>query len=152
MNNGRDCVHGRQIGKCDTCDLIDAEQRILELEAQVEQLKQDIDIGAKDYCGLMERHDALFVQVDQLRNLLIPATKLMRATAPSSGWHKTADEIEAVINSKLITESMNHVDEIKAQAVEEAYEDYKREYVGQGISQWFIGYVNQLRKQAKACE
>ena len=88
MHNGRDCAHGRQVGKCDTCDLIDAEQRILELEAQVEQL----------------------------RNLLIPATKLMRATAPSSGWHKTADEIEAVINSKLITESMNHVDEIKAQA------------------------------------
>lgn len=38
MNNGRDCAHGRQVGKCDTCDLIDAEQRILELEAQVEQL------------------------------------------------------------------------------------------------------------------
>lgn len=29
MNNGRDCLHGRQIGKCDTCDLITAE---LELE------------------------------------------------------------------------------------------------------------------------
>ena len=39
MNNGRDCVHGRQVGKCDTCNLIDAEQRILELEAQVEQLR-----------------------------------------------------------------------------------------------------------------
>ena len=32
------CVHGRQVGKCDTCELIDAEQRILELEAQVERL------------------------------------------------------------------------------------------------------------------
>lgn len=42
----------------------------LALQAQVEQLKQDIDIGAKDYCGLMERHDALFVQVDQLREVL----------------------------------------------------------------------------------
>ena len=40
MNNGRDCAHGRQVGKCDTCDLIDAEQRILELEAQVEQLRK----------------------------------------------------------------------------------------------------------------
>ena len=29
MNNGRDCPHGRQVGKCDTCDLIKAE---LELE------------------------------------------------------------------------------------------------------------------------
>jgi len=46
MNNGRDCLHGRQVGKCDTCELIEAEKLINELEhknaelaAQVEQLR-----------------------------------------------------------------------------------------------------------------
>lgn len=39
MNNGRDCPHGRQVGKCDTCDLIEAEKEIEALKAQVEQLK-----------------------------------------------------------------------------------------------------------------
>ena len=43
MHNGRDCAHGRQVGKCDTCDLIDAEQRISELEAQVEQLRDSME-------------------------------------------------------------------------------------------------------------
>lgn len=30
--NLRDCPHGHQLGKCDTCDLIEAEIRIVELE------------------------------------------------------------------------------------------------------------------------
>lgn len=47
MNNGRDCAHGRQVGKFDTCDLIDAEQRILELEAQVEQLRKPLSALVK---------------------------------------------------------------------------------------------------------
>jgi hypothetical protein len=30
----RDCPHGRQWGKCDTCDLIEANKRIAALEAE----------------------------------------------------------------------------------------------------------------------
>lgn len=37
MNNGRDCAHGRQIGKCDTCDLIEAEKEIEALKAQLKK-------------------------------------------------------------------------------------------------------------------
>lgn len=33
MNNGRDCAHGRQVGKCDTCDLIEAEKEIESLKS-----------------------------------------------------------------------------------------------------------------------
>lgn len=44
MNNGRDCLHGRQVGKCDTCDLIKAElelQRVTaERDALAAQVKQ----------------------------------------------------------------------------------------------------------------
>ena len=32
MNNGRDCEHGSQLGKCYICDLVEAENRIAELE------------------------------------------------------------------------------------------------------------------------
>jgi hypothetical protein len=35
MNNGRDCEHGSQVGKCYICDLVDAENRISELEKEV---------------------------------------------------------------------------------------------------------------------
>lgn len=56
MNNGRDCPHGRQVGKCDTCDLIVAELELQKvtaernaLAAQVEKLKErnrklDVDL------------------------------------------------------------------------------------------------------------
>ncbi len=45
MNNGRDCLHGRQVGKCDTCDLIKAEKEIEVLKTQVEQLRQQAEGG-----------------------------------------------------------------------------------------------------------
>ena len=35
----RDCLHGSQVGKCDTCELIAAEKRIKALEAENERLK-----------------------------------------------------------------------------------------------------------------
>jgi chromosome segregation ATPase len=40
MNNGRDCDHGRQVGKCDTCDVIAAE---LELEKVTAELTATIE-------------------------------------------------------------------------------------------------------------
>ena len=54
MHNGRDCAHGRQVGKCDTCDLIDAEQRILELEAHVEDLLEAAQPIIDHYFNWME--------------------------------------------------------------------------------------------------
>lgn len=38
MNNGRDCLHGRQVGKCDTCDLIVAELELQKVTAEREAL------------------------------------------------------------------------------------------------------------------
>lgn len=42
MNNGRDCPHGRQVGKCDTCDLIKTE-----LELQQVLAAHDAEVAAK---------------------------------------------------------------------------------------------------------
>ena len=55
MNSGSDCAHGRQVGKCDTCDLIDAEQRILELEAKVKQLREPAQEAA-NVLGFLSFH------------------------------------------------------------------------------------------------
>jgi len=37
---GRDCQHGRQIGKCTDCDLIEAEKEIEKLKAENGKLRE----------------------------------------------------------------------------------------------------------------
>lgn len=62
MNNGRDCAHGRQVGKCDTCDLIEAEQRIMELEAgqdRVDYFKNEILMLSSQVVDLLDERDQL---------------------------------------------------------------------------------------------
>lgn len=82
MNNGRDCPHGRQVGKCDTCDLIEAEKEIDELKAQVEQKSKVIEHIARavgeeaDPMACWEAVEALKAQVDQL---LDAATTVLNA-------------------------------------------------------------------------
>jgi|TARA_Y100001970_G_scaffold224984_2_gene277591 hypothetical protein len=51
----RDCVHGSQIGKCDTCDLDDAENQIKALELALAEAKQKVTELAA--------HNALLMQV-----------------------------------------------------------------------------------------
>lgn len=44
MNNGRDCPHGRQVGKCDTCDLIAAELELQKVSAELKE-RSDLAVG-----------------------------------------------------------------------------------------------------------
>jgi hypothetical protein len=48
----RDCPHGHQKGKCDSCDLIVAEKRVAELEAKVEALEHRIHEASEVYAGM----------------------------------------------------------------------------------------------------
>jgi regulator of replication initiation timing len=41
----RDCPHGRQWGKCDTCDLLEAQEKIAALEAEVSELLPMADVA-----------------------------------------------------------------------------------------------------------
>lgn len=43
MNNGRDCPHGRQVGKCDTCDLITTELELEKVTAERDALAAQVD-------------------------------------------------------------------------------------------------------------
>ena len=65
MNNGRDCEHGSQLGKCYICDLVEAENRIAELEKEKSNRKglwvtsKDLQVWkleqqAKGVCDLAE--------------------------------------------------------------------------------------------------
>lgn len=53
MNNGRDCPHGRQVGKCDTCDLIAAEIELQKVTAERDALAAKLSEIRKvwDECG-----------------------------------------------------------------------------------------------------
>jgi hypothetical protein len=45
----RDCPHGRQWGKCDTCDLATAHERIIGLVDENKQLQAERDYAALEY-------------------------------------------------------------------------------------------------------
>ena len=59
MHNGRDCAHGRQVGACDTCDLIDAEQRILELESALATARMENQEYELWIAAIAEDHSAV---------------------------------------------------------------------------------------------
>ena len=127
MNNGRDCVHGRQVGKCDTCNLIDAEQRILELEAQVEQLREDLA-----RC----RHQASY------------------SIGGVEALQEQLSKIRIISNTALAATPTQCLVEIKAQAVEDAGK-YLLNLVTAPPSLHFASadalykLANKLRQQAK---
>ena len=118
-------------------------KKIEDLKAQVEQLRLDRDIGAKDYCDLMGRHDALVVQVDRLREL------------GSVMLSESDDETAAVymdrFESALKATPTQCLAEIKAQAVEDlTFPVVLRKMWSSGeVHQWLKNEADQLRQQAK---
>ena len=79
MNNGRDCPHGRQVGKCDTCDLITVE---LELEkmtaerdalaAQVKELKSELRQEKLIHIGFTNESQVQYVTEDKEEGAFYP--------------------------------------------------------------------------------
>lgn len=98
MNNGRDCAHGRQVGKCDTCDLIEAEKEIEALKAQVEQLREAV-MGVRDSSCTS--------------GFGYPDTSQLKAQR--AAWQKLNESLEATPSQCLAARDA----EIKAQAVEQ---------------------------------
>jgi hypothetical protein len=56
----RDCPHGRQWGKCDTCDLATAHERIIGLVDENKQLQAERDYAALEY----KREHALRLEIE----------------------------------------------------------------------------------------
>lgn len=56
MNNGRDCPHGRQVGKCDTCDLIKTELELQQVTVERDAYRNLADSMA----ALMVKHKRVF--------------------------------------------------------------------------------------------
>lgn len=109
------------------------------------------EVLANSIAELTRKNSELMAQVEQLRNLLIPAARLMRATGYSSGWHETADEISEAIDAT----PAQHLAEIKAQAVEVFYKALMRSpnisVTGKEIISgiWLCSPVRELSQQAK---
>ena len=131
MNNGRDCVHGRQVGKCDTCELIDAEQRIMELEAEVEALKP---LARCCLWGAFVWNDHNF---DHLQNFC-------KGEAIMAGI-ENIEQANAFISEK----PAQHLAEIKAQAFKQGFESCINAAVKMGMIDKDGEFANQLRHQAK---
>jgi hypothetical protein len=117
----------------------------ISLQAERDALKADRDAGAKDYCKLMERHDALAVQIEQLRNYVIALTH-----ADDIGYVENYSEIKGEIEA-LIAERDAAIAEqtIKIAAIEfkAAWPEHNGKYF------WMLGfgneYANQIRQAAK---
>jgi len=127
MNNGRDCVHGRQVGKCDTCDLIEAEKRINELEQENAALKS---------------------QVEQLRLAALSAISFMSGGDAKA---KLRDAYDATSEQCLA----EHDAEVAAKSVDVVINHYKTKFPSteKFTAAWIIEgleqYANQLRQQAR---
>lgn len=121
MNNGRDCVHGRQVGKCDTCDLIDAEQRILELEAEIEQLRNQVKIPSN-------------------------SGEAVAMALTGMNWLESNDKSRLTeFHNKYAAEIKAQAIEDALLMVYHEEDDHRGYYSYQGLS----AYANQLRQQVK---
>jgi len=69
MNNGRDCEHGRQVGKCDTCDLIEAEKRIDELEQENAALQAQVEVLKNELTLSTDQNDLLLDEFIRVKHL-----------------------------------------------------------------------------------
>lgn len=122
MNNGRDCPHGRQVGKCDTCDLIEAEKEIEALKVQVEQLREIV--AAVAHIGV----DFGFGEYELEPEYIEKSRKRLEATPAQC------------------------LAEIKAQAFKQGFEACINAAVKMGMIDADGEFSNQLRQQAKAGE
>lgn len=139
MHNGRDCAHGRQVGKCDTCDLIDSEQRILELEAQIEQLREVLRYADNKLYILTHNRK------DVSPRLLTDADKGYKAVHEAVLGFK--DNLNVLVAKRDA--------EIKAQAVEEILNHFANKFRKDAKLTlkdicWMLNeHLSQIRQQAK---
>lgn len=95
MSNGRDCPHGRQVGKCDTCDLIAAEIELQKvtterdaLAVQVEALRREIQSAADWFSAYWPELNK--AQCDRIRQMDSVANKTpqhhLRELRAEAGW------------------------------------------------------------------
>ena len=73
-----------------TANLEHWRQEVGKLHSQIDRLKHDRDIGAKDYCALMERHDSLTALVREARAII---------THPDPGSIETQRRIAAFLEA-----------------------------------------------------
>lgn len=131
MNNGRDCPHGRQVGKCDTCDLI-------RVELELEKVAADRDALAAQVVAFA----AMIIEVrsaDESKDFL------------GSDWHERSDGL-------MVSTPEQHLAAHDAEVAAKAVLDYNlqlRKDIDDKLPMRCIGvhgdeYAAQLRAKAGA--
>lgn len=110
MNNGRDCAHGRQVGKCDTCDLIEAEKEIEALKSQVETLRKAI-IWYDDCDSASQTRYALLGMLDAAKATPAQCLAEIQADAYWKGYVAGGDDFRSRIDIPLevVTKKANEL-------------------------------------------
>lgn len=104
MNNGRDCPHGRQVGKCDTCDLIEVEKEIDALKAQVVALLNPAEEAA-EALGFASHHLHGRVSENMLMDMAEKADALISAIGATPA--QCLSEHDAVVGRKAFIAGVN---------------------------------------------
>jgi hypothetical protein len=83
MNNGRDCVHGRQVGKCDSCDLANAEAQISRLEWERDYFAHQTALFCKSVMteGLKPREAIAEIQAAAIEQFFLEVKNLVGLSA-----------------------------------------------------------------------
>jgi FtsZ-binding cell division protein ZapB len=116
-----------------------AGDRIAQLEQENKELRDQVNEARQAEQEADRERDELKAHCERLKSTLIDC-------------HNAHDTfyIEQPDTCKVIDSTpAQSLAEIKAQAIEEAIEDYRKEYCGQGIESWLSGFASNLRKEAE---
>ena len=70
--NERDCEHGHKRGKCVSCDLIESESRVRELEATLAARTESLEAALESRAAMESERDTIRAECDRLRGELEP--------------------------------------------------------------------------------
>lgn len=114
---------------------------------EMEQLQHDFAMQG-DYIRQLEtERKELTAQVEQLREQLEYMAQQHRCGCGHPACNRCYDDKQNAIVLEATPAQCLAEHDVKVIAA--AYEDYRKEYVGQGMVTWFNGYMNKLRQQAK---
>lgn len=134
MNNGRDCPHGRQVGKCDTCDLIKTELELQQVTADRDALSLALSSYEKTMRELVTTHGLICAKSRQHY-----FERYAELSAVTPQHHLAAHDAEVAIAAGVA--GLRH-----GVALANGME------INQGsilIEMWCKGYEEQLRAKAK---
>lgn len=134
MNNGRDCPHGRQFGKCDTCDLITAELELEKVKTERSALAAQVEALLDCLCSIQQQCIGEITMSYQLDAESI-GRQIYRATGMT----------EPYLRERLKVPS-DHLRELRAEAVIDAVFSHEVKYGNSQFGRHLREYADSIRR------